>query len=94
MDQSGQPVGRLGSCFITLERWNKTENRSGLLARGLPDAVRLDRSGRFRLEGLVPGVKYQLNAVGPNEQPIWQIDGLTTTPGETKDLGDVKPHPF
>jgi hypothetical protein len=42
----------------------------------------------------VPGVKYQLNAVGPNEQPIWQIDGLTTTPGETKDLGDVKPHPF
>ncbi len=50
----------------------------------------VDAHGRFRIDGLVPGVKYDANGGSPN----W-FDGLVfkdvqVGPGEVKDLGDLK----
>jgi hypothetical protein len=44
---------------------------------------RTDENGRFRIEGLIPGVEYELRAAGHSYQP-------TLGPGESKDIGDVK----
>ncbi|HEV3005199.1 MAG TPA: M56 family metallopeptidase [Pirellulales bacterium] len=53
--------------------------------------VRTDAEGRFRAEGLVPGLKYDL--VRQREPGVMGIrfvaDGASVEPGETKDLGDV-----
>jgi hypothetical protein len=45
--------------------------------------------GRFRIEGLVPGVKYDVldNAARKADGPI--LDGVQVGPGEVKDVGDV-----
>jgi RNA polymerase sigma factor (sigma-70 family) len=60
---------------------------------------RTDEQGRFRVERLVPGLKYNLalyEARGA-EQTKWQglvFDKLILKAGETKELGDVKLQPF
>jgi RNA polymerase sigma factor (sigma-70 family) len=46
-------------------------------------SARTDKEGRFRFEGLIPGVTYAIQ-VGA------QGFSLTLSPGETKNLGDVK----
>jgi RNA polymerase sigma factor (sigma-70 family) len=62
----------------------------------LPAPVRTDRDGRFRIEGLAPGLKYRLHhsafayflrILGPG------TDNLTVQPGQTKDLGTVEVEP-
>jgi RNA polymerase sigma factor (sigma-70 family) len=54
----------------------------------LPDSIRTDREGRFRIEGLPPGCKLRLD--GPAGQlPLG--DGLHM--GRAKDLGDVRLKP-
>jgi RNA polymerase sigma factor (sigma-70 family) len=59
----------------------------------LPRPVRTDKDGKFRLEGLAPGLKYRLSyltyayylrILGPG------MDNLTVKPGQTKDLGRVE----
>jgi hypothetical protein len=54
--------------------------------------------GRFRVEGLIPGLSYRLRASDGEVQP-WepaglQRDGLTVEPGKDKDLGDLKADPI
>ncbi len=55
--------------------------------------LRTGRDGRFRVEGLVPGVKYGAYALEmPNRKILGDIfRDLTVAPGEVKDLGDLKP---
>jgi len=53
-----------------------------------------DREGRFRIEGLIPGEKYDLFG-GPRDIErkggvTHRAKGLTLTPGQEKDLGDLK----
>jgi hypothetical protein len=56
----------------------------------LPVPIKTDKDGRFRVSGLVPGLKYSLR--------VWKGVMIAGTPvkdmiigaGETKDLGDVK----
>jgi hypothetical protein len=48
-----------------------------------------DQDGRFRIEGLVPGLKYNLSVVNGNVLTGTVFEDLTTKPGESKDLGDV-----
>jgi protocatechuate 3,4-dioxygenase beta subunit len=43
-----------------------------------------DRDGRFRITGLVPGLKYRLEAPGVER------GNLSVVPGEVNDLGDLK----
>ncbi len=61
-----------------------------------------DEDGRFRVEGLIPGLKYNLalmDARGATEVEQIKWIGLAFTnlvlkPGEAKDLGEVKLQPF
>jgi RNA polymerase sigma factor (sigma-70 family) len=45
-----------------------------------------DRDGRFRLDGLLPGLKYRLTTEGDT----YVLEDLTAEPAKTKDLGDLK----
>jgi hypothetical protein len=50
----------------------------------------IGRDGRFRIEGLVPGLKYD---AGATEGSMYSGDlyhDVTVAPGEVKDLGDLK----
>jgi hypothetical protein len=48
----------------------------------------VDREGRFRIEGLAPGVRYTL-CLGSG----LTLREVTVRSGETKDLGDIKIEP-
>jgi hypothetical protein len=62
------------------------------VALHLPGHIRTDRAGRFRIEGLAPGVTYQINLAGkgPNFTIGSVVPRVSIKSGETKDLGDVK----
>jgi hypothetical protein len=45
-----------------------------------------DKQGRFRVEGLVPGLKYHLALLGAGSLERQEV---TVQEGETKDLGNV-----
>jgi RNA polymerase sigma factor (sigma-70 family) len=64
-------------------RWSKLTNREATT----------DKDGRFRLDGLVPGLKYQLNVTeGEGGSAVTVHTGAIPTPesGKTRDLGDLK----
>ncbi len=52
------------------------------------------RDGRFRIEGLIPGLKYEAGAVQGNFGQGEVFRDLIVAPGEVKDLGDVKVVPY
>jgi RNA polymerase sigma factor (sigma-70 family) len=60
---------------------------------------RTDAEGRFRIEGLIPGLKYNLAPYDRKQtgQVRWQglaFTGVVLEPGEVKDLGELKLLPF
>ncbi len=58
---------------------------------------RTDEQGRFRVERLVPGLKYNLARIELGAQIQWEglvFANLVLKPGESKDLGDVRLQPF
>jgi hypothetical protein len=67
--------------------------------RSKPDYTpRTDEEGRFRVVGLIPGLKYNL-AKYEADTPMGRNVGLAFSdlvlqPGETRDLGDVTLRPF
>jgi RNA polymerase sigma factor (sigma-70 family) len=48
-----------------------------------------DQDGRFRVEGLAPGVAYTLDVVQKGQRAAPVFTGLTAKAGETRDLGDI-----
>ncbi|HWB13652.1 MAG TPA: M56 family metallopeptidase [Pirellulales bacterium] len=48
-----------------------------------------DAEGRFRVDGLVPGVEYEVGLQRRNS-PLMRLKEATLMPGEVRDLGDVK----
>ena len=52
--------------------------------------TRVGRDGRFRIEGLVPGLKYDGGTGEGFRYFVVLFHDLTVTPGEVKDLGDLK----
>ena len=54
----------------------------------LPGSIRIGSDGRFRIESLVPGLKYGANAVGGAMGRGAVFQDVTVAPGEVKDLGD------
>jgi beta-lactamase regulating signal transducer with metallopeptidase domain len=85
VDENGAPVAVVQmSCDRYLESGSQLDYGS------LPPGLRADEQGRFRVSGLVPGLKYNLR--------VWQGRGISREPikdviikaGETRDLGDVK----
>lgn len=91
-----------GPVRVQLEPWGTVTGRL-VTAEGEPvtDANiyagsrqgRPDKDGKFRIDGLAPGLKFGLNAI--KSPYLLQIlsknaSDLTIKPGETKDLGDVQ----
>jgi RNA polymerase sigma factor (sigma-70 family) len=59
-------------------------------AKLLNGEVMTDADGKFRVEGLVPGLKYLLNAArGTEVLPGCTREGLTVESGKAKDLGEL-----
>lgn len=67
---------------------------TGTFARG----IQPDKEGKFRVEGLAPGLKYNLSVLKETGYPLEitgkQIHDLPIKPGETKDLGDIQVKPM
>jgi RNA polymerase sigma factor (sigma-70 family) len=65
---------------------------NGYVAEHLPNRITTDREGRFRVEGLAPGLVYQINLAG--KRPTNTLGSVAThvsiRSGEVKDQGDVK----
>ena len=91
VDEDGQPRDGvwIGS------RYDDDPQRSVLPTSDSPIPIRTGRDGRFRVEGLVPGVQYGADALEmPNRKILGDVfRDLTVAPGEVKDLGDRKPVP-
>jgi RNA polymerase sigma factor (sigma-70 family) len=110
LDEDGQPIKNTALWFTEVPRGKVGAPRAldvGLhvvarfAGKPNPDPV-TDADGRFKVEGLLPGLKYNLALMEPNGQfdPDhfkWKglaFSNLVLKPGETKDLGDVKLQPF
>jgi RNA polymerase sigma factor (sigma-70 family) len=48
------------------------------------------KDGKFRIEGLVPGLKYTLASAKDFRITAFLLSGFTPKPGESKNLGDVR----
>ena len=71
---------------------NEAVNRERPDRGSLPEQARPDKGGKFRITGLVPGLKYRFLLVRRRYgHPFGgaAADDLTFKPGETKNLGDV-----
>jgi hypothetical protein len=62
----------------------------------LPGEAPPGKDGKFRLDGLIPGLTYHLGVFkrpyGLETDP--KLDAVTVKPGETKDLGDIRVKPM
>jgi hypothetical protein len=56
----------------------------------LPSPIKTETDGRFRISGLVPGLKYSIVASKGRMSLGEAIKNAVTTAGEVKDLGDIK----
>jgi hypothetical protein len=57
----------------------------------LPPVVRSDDQGRFRVQGIIPGLRYELDLSGAPTLTIGSTaKALTLKAGEVKNLGDIK----
>jgi protocatechuate 3,4-dioxygenase beta subunit len=89
LDPDGEPMKRQNLRVFYYKR-------DGILNEHLPHVVRTDDEGRFRVEGVIPGLLYQVDLAGkPPRSTIGSVKvDLTVEPGEVKDLGDVKARLF
>jgi hypothetical protein len=56
-----------------------------------------DKDGKFRIDGLVPGLKFGLGVTKESyyvEICDKNLENLTVRPGETRDLGDIQVKPM
>jgi RNA polymerase sigma factor (sigma-70 family) len=93
VDEEGRPRPNvhLSLCY------ERRDSRTGDCWYELKDQKVTDPDGRFSIDGLVPGLQYQLQAIKPNERnyslrgegylhsPQW-----TVTSGGTEDWGDIQ----
>jgi hypothetical protein len=56
----------------------------------LPSNINTDKDGRFRVSGLVPGLKYTLTAWKDSRFAGRAIEDVSIGAGEVKELGDIK----
>ena len=54
----------------------------------LPSSIRTDKDGRFRISGLVPGLKYSLQVFKDGRFAGRVAADVSTRAGEVKELGD------
>jgi hypothetical protein len=88
LDADGQPVPGLSVALVCRDA-NRQERafQTGPLAK----PVTTDRDGRFQVEGLVPGLPFELHVITKGRPlQIGEIPNVSVKPGETKDVGDQK----
>ena len=84
VDASGQGLRRGELLFL------RGPEADPLKVGSLPqNSFKLGKDGKFRIEGLVPGLKYDLALRDGNMIVGDVVKNLTVKSGETKDLGDV-----
>jgi RNA polymerase sigma factor (sigma-70 family) len=88
VDEDGQPLKGL-SMMSTGGSYPERPDVQGVL----PGDGVIGSDGRFRVEGLVPGLKYGASASGPMTPFGNLFHDLMVAPGEVKDLGDLKVAP-
>jgi RNA polymerase sigma factor (sigma-70 family) len=88
LDRDGRP---LPHAAITARFY--LEDRPGWIFDHHPLKIHTDADGKFRIDGLTPGLKYHamtlLTSLSRRPYP-GEVFALTLKEGETKDLGDVK----
>jgi hypothetical protein len=82
IDEEGKPLSDVE--IFSIVREQADHERADL--EGKPT---VDGAGRFRIEGLVPGVKYDAAGTSPKRAFGTVLNGVQVGPGEVKDLGDV-----
>jgi RNA polymerase sigma factor (sigma-70 family) len=90
----GTVVGRIldedGNPRTNLELFTPYRDRSNLEFGWIKGRFTVDAQGRFRIEGLVPGLKYDVSGFLSNRVEGIVFKNLQIAPGEVKDLGDIK----
>jgi hypothetical protein len=87
VDEYGQPRGSLGLINLGGIDPELPADR-GILPESSSNTV--GRDGRFRIEGLIPGLKYGA-AARRGDRYLGEIfKDMTVAPGELKDLGELK----
>jgi hypothetical protein len=66
------------------------EEQPGWVFEYAPEKVRTDAEGRFRIDGLIPDMKYHA-MIMDGQYPREVFPEMTVTSGQAKDLGDVTP---
>lgn len=90
VNENGEPIDAVG---LELIPWAGPKMTPG---GPLPDGhVRVEKDGRFRISGVVPGVKYYLALLENGVQlKGYAVKGAMVEPGQAKDLGDLKTTPI
>jgi RNA polymerase sigma factor (sigma-70 family) len=85
-----RPLEGLGILSAGGSHPKRLEEQAVLAGGASGSGIPVDRDGRFRVEGLIPGLKYSADAgAGMNLLgPLFR--DLILAPGETRDLGDIK----
>jgi RNA polymerase sigma factor (sigma-70 family) len=92
LDREGQP---LAGANIDLSSPDPTTRELYRQLRLRQQATRTDKDGRFRIEGIIPEVKFTLSITQGRTFLIGEplIGARQVKPGETLDLGDVRVKP-
>jgi len=87
---AGRVIDEEGKPLTDVEIFSEVREQADPVRGDLRDKPTVDNAGRFRIEGLVPGVKYDAVGRSPNRAFGTVLNGVQVAPGEVKDLGDVK----
>jgi hypothetical protein len=94
----GAVVGRIvdgeGKPLNSVEIFSEVRDQPDPERGDLVDKPGVDGQGRFRIEGLVPGVKYDALGIIPKMALGPVLNGVQVAPGEVKDLGDIALPPW
>ena len=91
VDEEGRPRAGLGIMSAGGSMPGRPAEQGILPGGNYGGGIHLGRDGRFRIEGLVPGLKYGAGASEGFNYLGELFHDVTVTPGEVKDLGDIKP---
>ncbi len=89
LDADGQPLAKVDLRVL----FDRKDNDYG--AAYFPERVATDGEGRFRVDGLAPGLVYQIDVAGkPPQFTVASVAGrISVKSGETRNFGDIKAKP-